>query len=64
MDRAHREAKGPEERKRPVAVALHEVIVHRHHVHLLALDDREITRKRRDDGLAFAGFHFSDAPFI
>ena len=37
MDGAHGQAKRAEKRKGPVAIALHQIIIHGHHMHLLAL---------------------------
>jgi len=51
-----------EERKHPVAVALHEIVVHGHDMHLLAVDRSHEARERRDDRLAFARLHFGDLP--
>ena len=48
----------------PVGVAAGEVVVHRDDVHALAGERVEIDRKRRDEGLAFAGLHLGDAAFV
>ena len=63
MDGANRQAKRAEERERPVAVALHQVIVHGDHVHLHLLKACQVASKRADDGLTFAGLHFGDLAF-
>ena len=63
MNCADREAECAEEGERPIAVALHEVIVHRDDVHLLLLARREIAGERADDRLTFAGLHFGDLAF-
>ena len=58
-----RHTKRPEEGERPVAVALHEVIVDGDHVHLVAFQDCPVRREGRNDGLALTGFHLGDLAF-
>ncbi len=60
VDRPHRQPKGMEVRKRPVTVTLHQVVVHRHHVHGHPLDRRQIARQRSNDRLALARLHLRD----
>ncbi len=60
MDRPDGEPEGVEERERPVTVALHQIVVHRHHVDLLLLDAGEVAGQRGDDRLAFTGLHLRD----
>ena len=60
MDRARGQAERTEEGEGPVPVALHEVVVDGHDVHLVATHGGEVTRQRGDDGLAFAGLHLGD----
>ena len=64
VDRPHREAEGPEEGERPVAIALDEVVVHGDDVNLLALEDGEIGGQRGDDRLALAGLHLRDPALV
>ena len=63
MDGSNRQAKRAEERERPVAVALHQVVIHGDHVHLHLLKARQVAGKRADDGLTFAGLHFGNLAF-
>jgi hypothetical protein len=60
VDRADGQPERVEEREGPVAVALHQVVVHGHHVHLQALDARHVARQRADDRLALARLHLGD----
>ena len=63
MDGANRQTKRTEEWERPVAVALHQVVIHGDHVHLHLLKARQVAGERADDGLTFAGLHFGDLTF-
>ena len=60
VDRPDRHAERPEERKCPVAVALHEIVVHGDNVHAGVLDRGHVARERRNDRLSFTGAHFRD----
>ncbi len=60
VDRADGHSEAAEEGVDPVAVALHEVIVHGDDVDLVALDHREQGRERRDDRLALTGLHLGN----
>jgi hypothetical protein len=62
MNCADGQAQRTEEGKRPVAVALHEVVVDGDHVHLVVFEHGEVRGQRGDDGLAFTGLHFGDLP--
>ena len=63
MDGSNRQSKRAEERERPVAVALHQVVIHGDDVHLHFLQARQVAGERSDDGLTFAGLHFGDLAF-
>ena len=63
MDGSNRQSKRAEERERPVAVALHQVVIHGDHVHLHLLKARQVAGERADDGFTFAGLHFGDLTF-
>ena len=59
-DDADREAKERVDLAHPLAVALGEVVVHRHDVDALAFEGVEVDRQGGDQGLAFAGLHLGD----
>ena len=48
----------------PLRVALREVVVHRHHVHALALERVQVRRQGRHQRLALAGAHLRDLALV
>ena len=63
MNRANSETKRAEEGECPIAIALHEIVVHGDDMHLLLFARGEVTREWSDDCLAFACLHFRDLAF-
>ena len=59
-DHADGQAPGLVDAAHPFRVALGQVVVDRDHVHALARERVQIHRQRRDQRLAFTGFHFGD----
>ena len=63
-DEADREAEVAVELAHPLAVAAREVVVDRNHVDTLSCERIEVDRRRRDERLALARTHLSDAALV
>ena len=52
------------DRPHPLGVAASEIIVDGNHMHAAPFERARVNGQRGDQGLAFAGFHLGDAPFV
>ena len=59
-DAAHAQPQKPVDLAHPIAVALGQVVIDRHHMHAFAGQRVEICGKGGHQGLAFTGLHFGD----
>ena len=63
-DHSHGQPQQPVNGPHPRRVAFGEVVVHRHHVHALALEGIQVHRQRGHERLALARLHFRDFAFV
>ncbi len=63
-DDADGQTKKAVELAHPLRVAFGQIVIDRDHVHTAPAQSVQIDRKRRDQGLSFAGLHFGDLALV